>query len=198
MFNKWIVGSIAFLIVFSIACVFWSRYQIAPYKQDAAKTDEIRSEWETTRKANTDSQQVDPVPNETIDSMTPEITDETIVEPVDEFSEAIPSISFDKPAEVRYSPHGLGPYPEVPKEYFLQKGPTTWQMIDLLGNPPPSLDAELISRVLLKLWKEGDTMWRSAGLENGKVYVFYPNQGHVRYSLLKFKWENTEESRWNT
>ena len=178
--NKWKLGGIILLIAFVVAGILWIRHDIATVnqlKREAVESDKILHEWEASQKA-------DLVPNETIDSMTPEITDETIVETVDEFSKTIPSISFDKPAEVRYSPNGLGPYPEVSKEYFLQKGPTAWQTVDLFGAEPPSKGAELISRVLLKLWKEGDTEWQGGTFENGKVYVNYPNRVYIRYSTL--------------
>ena len=185
MYMKWIFGSLAFLIMLSIACVFWYRHETAPYKKEAAETEKIVRQWERNQKAQKGSQQADSVTDQTTDTMNLEITDETSDEITDEEGETIPSISFEKPAPVRYSPHGLGPYPEVSKEYFLEKGPTSWQMIDLHGNPPPSLETELIERVLLKLWYDGHTTWRSAGMRNGKVYVIYQNQAHIRYSKLR-------------
>ena len=39
--NKWIIGGIVFLIVLSVACVFWYRYDTAPDRRDAAETAEV-------------------------------------------------------------------------------------------------------------------------------------------------------------
>ena len=85
---------------------------------------------------------------------------------------------------LRMSPHGFGPYPEVPKDFFLTCGPTSWQMIDLYGLAPPSRDIELIDRVMVKLWKEGDTQIQGGVLENGKVYVNYRDRVYVRYKTI--------------
>ena len=41
VFNKWILGAIAFLIVLGIACVLWYHYDTAPYKRDAAEIAEL-------------------------------------------------------------------------------------------------------------------------------------------------------------
>ena len=39
--NKWILGGCGFLIVFGIACYFWSQHELNLYKQEASpeKTD---------------------------------------------------------------------------------------------------------------------------------------------------------------
>ena len=47
-------------------------------------------------------------------------------------------IKIEGAEEPKISPHGFGPYPRVPKDYFETCGPTSWQMIDLYGLAPPS------------------------------------------------------------
>ncbi len=47
--------------------------------------------------------------------------------------------------EVRLSPHGLGPYPEIPPGY---RAPNIFDR-------PLSKDHELMMRVDVKLWKQG-------------------------------------------
>ena len=180
--NKLFIGGIVFLIVFAVVCVLWYQHDTAPDRQAETEAEEQLRQWEASQKVDTEA----PTEQETESQKTdPVQTDQMVAETAGTLSETIPSISFNKPAEVRYSPHGFGPYPEVSKEYFLQKGPTPWQMVDLFGSHAPSRNIELISRVLIKLWKEGDTQWEGAGIQpNGKVYVIYPNQVYIRYSPL--------------
>lgn len=185
MYIKWIVISLVLLIVLCVACVFWYRHETAPYKQEVVEAEEFVRQWKRNQETKTDSQQKQPEISKTTKAQEPEIANETTDGTTDAETERIPSISFKNPAPVRYSPHGLGPYPEVSKEYFLQKGPISWQLIDLFGKPPPSLETELIDRVLLKLWKDGDTTWKSGTFRNGKVYVLYPNRALIRYSKVK-------------
>ena len=57
MFNKWILGGVAFLIVFSVACILWYQHGTAPYRQDAAKSEQLLRQSEIAQKvADTDSE----------------------------------------------------------------------------------------------------------------------------------------------
>lgn len=148
-------------------------------KREIVEAEKIR-QWQPADKAEVESQQTDQVPIETTDPIVSEITEETL----DESTEGIPTLSFD-PADVKYSPHGLGPYPYVSKELVLAKGLTSWQTVELFGAVPPSKNAELMSRVLVKLWNDGDRSWVGGVFENGKVYVNYPNRVYAAYAKLR-------------
>ena len=93
-------------------------------------------------------------------------------------------ISEEEIAEVSVSPFGFGPYPEVPAEYTARHGKTVWQYP---GSLPQYNQAniELIHRVMIALWNEGDTRFISATLKDGKIYVNYPNTMYVRYAVHK-------------
>lgn len=93
-------------------------------------------------------------------------------------------ISEEELAEVPVSPFGFGPYPEVPAEYTARHGKTVWQYP---GSLPQynQRNIELIHRVMIALWNEGDTRFIGATLENGKIYVNYPNTMYVRYAVHK-------------
>lgn len=82
------------------------------------------------------------------------------------------------------SPFGFGPYPEVPAEYTARHGKTVWQYP---GSLPQynQRNIELIHRVMIALWNEGDTRFISATLQDGKIYVNYPNTMYVRYAVHK-------------
>ncbi len=54
--NKWILGSVGFIIVFAGVCYLWYQHDTAPYRQEATETDALMREWEspvnTQRKTN--------------------------------------------------------------------------------------------------------------------------------------------------
>lgn len=87
-------------------------------------------------------------------------------------------------AEAPVSPFGFGPYPEVPTDYTARHGKTVWQYP---GSLPEynQRNIELIHRVMIALWNEGDTRFISATLKNDKIYVQYPNTMYVRYDVGK-------------
>ncbi len=83
--------------------------------------------------------------------------------------------------EVAVSPFGFGPYPEIPIGYTTRHGKTVWQY-------PGSLpmynqrNIELIHRVMIASWNDGDTHFIGATFERGKIYLQYPNTMYVRYT----------------
>ena len=83
----------------------------------------------------------------------------------------------------RVSPFGFGEYPEIPKGFREKFGQPIWYNP---ANLPENthMEAELISRVMIKRWNEGDTQFTSGVLENGKVYLNYPNTMYVRYKHI--------------
>ena len=195
--DKWILGGVAFVIVFAVACVWWYHYDTAYDRQQDDKSDKELRQWEATQKASIQKTETQSEVTEITDAIFETETIDTMLETnlgplklngaghyvipnnltLYEYTQKMES------TEVRYSPHGLGPYPEVPEEYLWQKGPTTWQMVYMFGTPTPNKNTELISRVLLKLWKEGDTEWQGAGIDpDGKIFVNYPNRVYIRYS----------------
>ena len=86
--------------------------------------------------------------------------------------------------DVPVSAFGFGPFPEVPEG-----------MVDVAGNPfepewregdyPDykfSREFELIDRVKIKKWKEGDRDVVGASFQYNKVYLNYPNTVYVWYT----------------
>ena len=119
-------------------------------------------------------------------------SDDTEVSPIDEPSEVLDLsdaflpddfVSAEESTEdVPVSPFGFGPYPEIPAGYAVRHGQTVWQYP---GSLPLSnqRNIELIHRVMIASWNEGDTHFISATLEDGKVYLQYPNTMYVRYTV---------------
>ena len=112
------------------------------------------------------------LPNET------EILDITDASLPDDFVSEEAQVSEDGPV----SPFGFGPYPEIPADYTARHGQTVWQYP---GSLPRSnqRNIELIHRVMIASWNEGDTQFISATFENDKVYLQYPNTMYVRYTV---------------
>lgn len=121
-----------------------------------------------------------------------QMSDDTDMSPIDETSEFADVADAFLPddfvleeastEDVHVSPFGFGPYPEIPASYTARHGKTVWQY-------PGSLllssqrNIELIHRVMIASWNEGDTRFISATLEDGKVYLQYPNTMYVRYTV---------------
>lgn len=81
--------------------------------------------------------------------------------------------------DVRVSPFGFGPYPEVPADYpsrppWEREGYTTFSEDTQKG-------LELLGRVLIKLWQQGERGYLGGSTSDGKVYPHYKNTAYVRY-----------------
>ena len=176
--NKFILGSITLLIIIAGGCYFWYQYTTAQYEKQAAETAEFARQWEINRKANRNkAEQV--AEKVSVDSATPTpykpkadataLTDTSIDETKKPVTAAMQET--DKTEEVRVSPHGFGPYPEIPK-----------------GAPIPPFhddetkDSELLQRVAIKAWGAGERFeGGSTDSLYGKIYLHYPNTIYVEY-----------------
>ena len=76
--------------------------------------------------------------------------------------------------EVPVSPYGFGPYPEVPEDLPLMEP----RSFDWTGKNEQD---ELVMRVMIKAWTEGDRSFRGAKMVDGKVLLYVPNTAHFRY-----------------
>ena len=179
--NKWILGGIAFLIVFAIACVLWYRYDTAPYRRDAAKTAEVAREWEAEKAAS--DNEIEQAADASAESnmltaeepakpelpRIGEIVDGRIFLGTEPPSpELLAQFGILPPAQDEIiSPYGFGPYPELPEGF----GPITW--------PRKSANSELRIRVKIKLLKQGVPV-KGSVMENGLVYPIIKG---VRYVI---------------
>ena len=84
--------------------------------------------------------------------------------------------------EVRVSPFGFGPYPEIPPGH-----PTfsleTWDRVETMytTDPTEAKKYELSARVLIQLWKQGKRP-EGAKIINGLVYPSYPRTIYVSWA----------------
>lgn len=127
-------------------------------------------------------------PAENTDALVPEAT-EALPNEDDGFADAfLPDgfVSEEAPAEdVPVSPFGFGPYPEVPEDY--PHGVSWINPAEKLLRPERREHRkrlELIDRVMVKAWTDGDHNFVGAtgnGSGDGKVYLTYPNVIYVEY-----------------
>ncbi len=179
--NKWIIGGVAFLILFSVACVLWYRYDTAPDRKAAADAEKLLRQWEA-KKAELDDK------TEQVADAPAENTTPTGAEPIKTESlqigdvvdgriylgaeppspELLAQFGVRPPTQDEIiSPYGFGPYPELPDGF----GAITW--------PRKSADSELRIRVKIKLLKQGVPVEGSV-MENGLVYPIIKG---VRYVI---------------
>lgn len=176
--NGWILGCIGLLILFSFGCLWWYRYDTLPYKQEAVKAQEKSRKWKEKKGLNEnvsnkqEIQRLDEVVHPEQDIESKEIdaveTHEGLdVKIVNEPSDAMP-ISHDEPVKKRLSPHGFGPYPDLPLGFPF--GKDYWDGL--------SKESELMARVHLKLFEQGTNIVGST-IDNGLVYPIIPGTIYV-------------------
>ena len=83
--------------------------------------------------------------------------------------------------DVLVSPFGYGPYPEVPADFREAKGDPIWEGPGFPDEIALPENAELLARVTIKVWKEGNRDWVGVSYGNGKVWINYPNTLYVWY-----------------
>lgn len=171
IWTKWIFGGIVLLIIVAGVCVLWYRHDTATGRKTAAEADKQLQQSKvdkvkTPRTAKPESTQT-PAENTTSTSEKP-ITDTTPVTKNTDPTQVQGDVSAQtaETVDVQVSPHGFGPYPEVPDDFPY---PTVWE-----ENPDsPSRAHELLDRVFVKLWTEGEKNFRGGSTHNGKIYPHY-------------------------
>ncbi|MCE2400276.1 hypothetical protein J4G08_05235 [Candidatus Poribacteria bacterium] len=181
--NKWFLGGVGFLIVLSVACVLWYQHDIADERKAAADAEEMLRQSEIAKKVSDADSETEQATNVSVENTTltteKPITTEINSEVVENTEvEARVQADIQTPAEnakvtdVQVSPYGFGPYPEMPEDY-----PTK----HLVKWPASSRGAELLSRVLIKLWTEGERDFYGGSTNNGRVYPHYYNTVYTRF-----------------
>ena len=102
--------------------------------------------------------------------------------------EALSDTKDASPSSYGVSPFGFGPYPEVPIGFPENLMPAwTWSEEKREEHAGGLINFELMGRVLVKLWNQGEQGFVGVvrANEDGKVYPIYPNVMYVR------KWKET-------
>ena len=156
--------------------------------QPLKNKNEMHTAEDTVDTSTVDFEHVETDP-ETDDS---QISDNTGVSPIDETSEMLDMadaflpddfVSEEAPAEdVPVSPFGFGPYPEVPDGFPQNLMPVwTWSEEKQQEQLEGLENFELMGRVLIKLWNQGERgfVGVTRSDSNGKVYPLYRDRIYV-------------------
>ena len=185
--NKWVLGGVGFLIVLSVACVWWYQHDIADEKKAAAETSEFARQWEKERKAvpKPVTKDVTKAPAENSDTTAEKPINKVTIK-VDNDTESGGTTETPDPSKM--SPFGLGPYPEIPKEWNVVSN--YWEFVG------DSIENELLSRVTIKMHNEGTrSKYGSVGVSpTGQVIAIERGSVLVEYEIDK----NGEKRIWST
>lgn len=198
--DRWILGMISFLILFSISCFLWYQYDIAPYRQQSDETTRLVRQMDVSQGTQNivdsstkgGTEETTPIAEKSTTITNDSVTKQTELGiPQTDISE-IKHVSTDtqpveQDDETLVSPFGYGPYPEVP-EGFPTNIRIPWKLPSNQRSYEVRRKIELIARVLIKLWNEGDTSFTGGRItEDLKVYPHYPNTAYVKYSEDKLE-----------
>ncbi len=182
--NRKSYWGIAALIVFVIAAggfIYWQLSEVQQFKKQLAQeAEELLRQSKKSKKVSktgNKAEQATSVTPEESDTRTAEkprnektsVTDKT--EPT-QAQTAAPADSAEA-ADVPVSPYGFGPYPEVPEDMPYRHHHTAWEK--------DTLESELLSRVLIKLWTSGERNFIGGSTRNGKIYPHYHDTVYVTF-----------------
>lgn len=187
--NRWVIGAVGLLIIVAGGCYFFYAYTTAQHKKEAAELDEFVRQWEKDRQAQqktTVEQATEKATAESdMQSAEKQGTDTTVTKDTEPTqAQTRPStgtslVENAETADMRVSPYGFGPYPEVPEDMPFKHHHTTWET--------DTLEAELLSRVLIKLWTSGERNFIGGSTHNGKIYPHYHDTVYVRFGEYESK-----------
>lgn len=195
----WIFIGIVFLIFFSVACLFWYQYDTRTYRKDAAATAKEVRNWETAQKVvmNNGTEEISTTStksntqsaDKTITNSTTEVVSKDTFNDTTDI--AVETSLQENTDESSISPYGFGPYPKVPEGYSL---PISWTKLKVYQEKFGDdfcKEMELMDRVLIKLYNQGNTDFTAANFVNGLVLPIYPNVAYVQ--LETEDWKQTED-----
>ena len=185
--NKWVLSGIGFLIMLTVACVLWYQHDTAPYRQAASEAEELLRQSEVAKKVDVTDSETEQATDAPVESNTPtaeKLVNENPAEVKNNTEAEIQVQQNETPSEnaaeseVRVSPFGFGPYPEVPEDY---PSVVVWLQSDYEELPSHAQkNFELMSRVLIKLWASGEKGFRGASTYNGKIYPHYYDTVYIK------------------
>ena len=185
--NKWIIGCFSLLIVISVSCIIWYRYETGKHRKALHDVTEYVLQREVNRKTNIKAASKE----RTVLSIENSVTtaDEDVIDDIS-LGVTIPN-QKEQPKELentdnlRVSPLGFGPYPEIPSDYSLRT-PIWLRKTDMIPNHA-DLPFEIMDRVLIKLWNQGHKNITGASYSpnEGKVYPYFANTAYVSYRQFK-------------
>ncbi len=183
--NRWILMGIGFLIIFAGLCYLFYQYTTAPYRKDAALHQEKIHQYKKQRTGTIG----DPSASEQVTDSNVGGIEQNAKEPIKDTSSTIDKTESTKTQayaapqttetvdteNTPVSPFGFGPYPEL--------GDYPHEVIWTTNTP----SLELLTRVLIKLWNEGERNFIGGSISNGKVYPHYNDVVYYKFTPIRDK-----------
>ena len=179
--NKWVIGGVAFLIVFASACVLWYRYDTAADRKALAETAELIRQLAKKAASDDKMEQATDAPAENTLTETTGAVVETDTRTDNEaktyrvgdiyVGKTPPPLPVSQDQLV--SPYGFGPYPELPEGF----GPITW--------PRKHANSELMIRAEIKLLNQGVPV-EGIAMKNGMVYPIIKGICYVKWGETSY------------
>ena len=183
--NKWILGGLCFLVVFTGVCYLYYQHETVLLRQQATESNEIiqpSEKQQTAETANPTEAAADAPVGSIMPNTEKPINDTTGAETsTDKTTKPVTASTqqTDNTEEVRVSPHGFGHYPEVCQS-----------MRDIGYNPiwenpnwktySHAMEGELLSRVRIKAWEEGkESIGATIDYKTGLVLLNFPDTIYV-------------------
>ena len=187
--NKWVLSGIGFLILFSLSCFLWYKYETAPYKQEAIETAELLSQRETPSNIGNKMEQA--TNSSTLDNTT-QNAEKPVTQTRTEIVDKIPGVELSQEeqtepstdnvveSDVRVSPFGFGPYPKIPEGF---PEPDIFDSLETMGNSDMRKALELQKRLIVEFYKQGISLENVgvSGKSDGRVYLSYPDVVYVTW-----------------
>jgi len=159
---QWAIGGLALLIVGFVAFQIYLHINMKRFIEELADPEpntETETEQPTEQVQVPEVDNTNPTAEETITETTP-VTKNTETT----HAQTETPVQNSETADVLVSPFGFGPFPEIPED-FPYRERKTW--------PMKSREGELLRRVLIKLWTEGEKNFIGGSTDKGKVYPHY-------------------------
>ncbi len=172
IYTRWILGGIALLIIIAGACYLWYQHELADERKAAADAQKLlrQSEIEKSEKNKVAEQAADaPADSTTPTAEKPKATAE------------VGTATTDEPV-VKVSLFGLGPYPELPKDWI----PDYWKHCN-------TIEEELLTRVVIKMINDGTRdKYSSVGINHGTGLITPIEYGSI---LVEYETDENGEQR---
>ena len=201
--SRWFQGGLVFFLLCVGGSLLYSWHVLRTTESDLERHDrftqglEKQNEPHPAETVNVPTENETPglvdTPDESTDTQMPDTT-EALPNETDNLDIAdafLPDdmVSEEAPTEdVPVSPFGFGPYPEVPTGYPTHLLPVWhWSEERQQRHTSSRLESfELMDRVLIKLWNQGDRDFDGVVRDNhGKVYPLYKDIIYVTWAVLK-------------
>ncbi len=182
--NRWFLGAFILCVICSIGCLLWYQNEMAKIQKETeaheafiAQLEDEKNGTEAVMKRTTPTGEI--VQDEWNENVETAFVNEDTTEESNTGSEKTKTSgavnnaasSKTKTRKVRVSPYGFGPYPEIPEDFPAGK-------FSFKGF---SEGHELLMRVWIKLWKQGERVEGATFGDNGLVYPIIPGKVYVEW-----------------